>query len=91
MSYYVPNRAMHKVCCEVVMSLVAKVALFIRQVFKCYLNIKVIFRTKRTHEEARRLGQIEEELKKLDVKLSNDVSILRNQIELASLEFMESQ
>lgn len=51
----------------------------------------VIFRTKRTHEEARRLGQIEEELKKLDVKLSNDVSILRNQIEVASLDFMESQ
>jgi len=48
-------------------------------------------RTKKTHEEVRRLGQIEEELKKLDVQLSNDVSILRNQIEVASLDFMEAQ
>ncbi|XP_054275615.1 RAB6-interacting golgin [Macrosteles quadrilineatus] len=48
-------------------------------------------RTKKTHEEARRLGEIEEELKKLDVQLSNDVSILRNQIEVASLDFMEAQ
>lgn len=50
-----------------------------------------LLRTKRTHEEARRLGQIEEELKKLDIQLSNDVSILRNQIEVASLDFMEAQ
>uniref|UniRef100_A0A1B6LGX1 RAB6-interacting golgin n=1 Tax=Graphocephala atropunctata TaxID=36148 RepID=A0A1B6LGX1_9HEMI len=48
-------------------------------------------RTKKTHEEARRLSQIEEELKKLDLQLSNDVSVLRNQIEVASLEFMEAQ
>uniref|UniRef100_A0A1B6FQ09 RAB6-interacting golgin n=2 Tax=Cuerna arida TaxID=1464854 RepID=A0A1B6FQ09_9HEMI len=48
-------------------------------------------RTKKTHEEARRLSQIEDELKKLDLQLSNDVSVLRNQIEVASLEFMEAQ
>ncbi|KAG8278396.1 hypothetical protein J6590_021297 [Homalodisca vitripennis] len=48
-------------------------------------------RTKKTHEEARRLSQIEDELKKLDLQLSNDVSVLRNQIEVASLEFLEAQ
>lgn len=48
-------------------------------------------RTKKTHAEAQRLNQIEEELKKLDMQLSCDVAILRNQIELASLDFMEAQ
>ncbi|XP_067012766.2 RAB6-interacting golgin isoform X2 [Anabrus simplex] len=48
-------------------------------------------RKKQTHEEARRLQQIQEELQKLDVRLSNDVGILRNQIEAASFEFMEAQ
>lgn len=48
-------------------------------------------RTKRTEEEARRLKEIQNEFKKLDALLSNDVSILRHQIEIASLEFMEAQ
>jgi len=48
-------------------------------------------RKKQTTAEARRLQQIQEELQKLDVLLSNDVSILRNQIEVASQEFMEAQ
>ncbi|KAK7866282.1 hypothetical protein R5R35_007114 [Gryllus longicercus] len=48
-------------------------------------------RKKKTHAEARRLQQIQEELQKLDVLLSNDVGILRNQIEAASLEFMDAQ
>lgn len=34
---------------------------------------------------------IQEELQKLDQRLSCDVSIIRNQIEAASLEFMEAQ
>lgn len=50
-----------------------------------------IFRTKKTHAEARRLHQIEGELKKLDDQLITDVAILRDQIESASLEFMEAQ
>jgi hypothetical protein len=48
-------------------------------------------RKKHTTAEARRLQQIQDELQKLDVLLSNDVSILRNQIEVASHEFMEAQ
>lgn len=48
-------------------------------------------RTKRTEEEARKLKEIQNEFKKLDAMLSNDVSILRHQIEAASLEFMEAQ
>jgi len=37
------------------------------------------------------LQQIHDELQKLDLLLSNDVSILRDQIEVASQEFMEAQ
>ncbi|RZC39314.1 RAB6-interacting golgin, partial [Asbolus verrucosus] len=38
---------------------------------------------------AQRLGEIQEEFKKLDAVLSTDVKILRQQIELASIEYME--
>ncbi|XP_021919471.1 RAB6-interacting golgin isoform X1 [Zootermopsis nevadensis] len=48
-------------------------------------------RKKQTNAESRRLQQIQDELQKLDVLLSNDVSILRDQIEVASHEFMEAQ
>ncbi|XP_026281000.1 uncharacterized protein LOC113208272 isoform X3 [Frankliniella occidentalis] len=48
-------------------------------------------RKKQTHEEQLRLSMIQEELQKLDQRLSCDVSIIRNQIEAASLEFMEAQ
>lgn len=48
-------------------------------------------RKNQTVAEARRLQQIQDELQKLDMLLSNDVSILRNQIEIASHEFMEAQ
>ncbi|KAJ9584521.1 hypothetical protein L9F63_021131 [Diploptera punctata] len=52
---------------------------------------EIAARKKQTKEEARRLQQIQDELQKLDMLLSNDVSILRNQIEAASLDFMEAQ
>lgn len=48
-------------------------------------------RTKRTQEEAQRLNEIQGEFKKLDDVLCADVKILRKQIELASIEYMESQ
>ncbi|GLV32039.1 Golgin RAB6 interacting [Carabus blaptoides fortunei] len=48
-------------------------------------------RTKQTEEEARRLKEIQNEFKKLDVLLSNDVAILRHQIEIVSVDFMEAQ
>lgn len=48
-------------------------------------------RTRRTQEEARRLNEIQAELKKLDATLSTDVKILRKQIDVASVEYMEAQ
>ncbi|XP_023710488.1 RAB6-interacting golgin isoform X3 [Cryptotermes secundus] len=48
-------------------------------------------RKRQTTAEAVRLQQIQDELQKLDALLSNDVSILRDQIEVASREFMEAQ
>lgn len=48
-------------------------------------------RTKQTQEEARKLQEIQNEFKKLDADLSNDVKILRHQIELASVDYMEAQ
>ncbi|KAK6628692.1 hypothetical protein RUM43_002507 [Polyplax serrata] len=48
-------------------------------------------RKKQTTEEVKRLQKIQEELQKLDMSLSNDVGILRNKIEEASLDFMDAQ
>lgn len=48
-------------------------------------------RTKQTQEEAQRLSRIQTEFKKLDAILSNDVKILRKQIEVASVDYMEAQ
>ncbi|KAF2899369.1 hypothetical protein ILUMI_06812 [Ignelater luminosus] len=48
-------------------------------------------KTKQTQEEAQRLNEVREEFKKLDALLSTDVKILRKQIELASLDYMEAQ
>lgn len=48
-------------------------------------------RTQQTKEEARKLEAIRQEFKKLDILLSGDVNILRQQIEVASLEFMEAE
>lgn len=48
-------------------------------------------RSRRTQSEAQKLKQIQAELAKLDSLLSADVSHLRDQIEVASLEFNEAQ
>lgn len=48
-------------------------------------------KTKQTAEEAQRLNDIQGEFKKLDDELSNDVNILRRQIDGASVEYMEAQ
>jgi len=48
-------------------------------------------RKKQASAEAKRLNLIQEELQKLDQRLSGDVSIIRNQIESASIEFLEAQ
>lgn len=55
------------------------------------LKKALVDRSKKTYEEVQRLSQIEEEMKKLDSHLSCDIAILRNQIELASVDFMEAQ
>lgn len=48
-------------------------------------------RTQQTQEEAQKLEMIRNEFKKLDVLLSGDVKILRHQIEIASLDYMEAE
>lgn len=48
-------------------------------------------KTKQTQEEVQRLNEIENEFKKLDAILSNDVNILRKQIDAASCEYSEAQ
>ncbi|XP_013772468.1 RAB6-interacting golgin-like [Limulus polyphemus] len=48
-------------------------------------------RKKRTQAEAKKLSNIQEELSHLDSVLSVDVSVLRDQIETASIEFYEAQ
>ncbi|KAK4304235.1 hypothetical protein Pmani_023817 [Petrolisthes manimaculis] len=48
-------------------------------------------RSRQTQFEAQKLKQIQTELGKLDSLLSTDVGILRDQIEVASLEFNEAQ
>ncbi|XP_025835772.1 uncharacterized protein LOC108742498 isoform X2 [Agrilus planipennis] len=47
-------------------------------------------KTKKTREETERLNEIQREFKKLDALLSEDVNILRRQIEIASFDFMEA-
>lgn len=48
-------------------------------------------KTKQTQEEFQRLTEVEKEFTKLDAILSNDVNILRKQIDSASFEYMEAQ
>lgn len=48
-------------------------------------------RTQQTQEEAQKLDEIRSEFKKLDMLLSGDVKILRHQIEIASLDYMEAE
>lgn len=45
----------------------------------------------KTQAEAHKLQQIQEELTKLDISLTNDVSILRNHIELASADLADAE
>ena len=49
------------------------------------------FRKKKTEDEAQKLQQITVELTKLDASLSNDVSILRSHIEVASVELTDAK
>lgn len=58
-----------------------------REILEKALAVK----TKQTQAEAQKLNGIREEFKKLDALLSGDVKILRKQIEIASLDFMEAE
>jgi hypothetical protein len=55
------------------------------------LKIAVFYRKMKTQAEAQKLGQIQDELSKLDASLSNDVCILRSHIEIASSELSEAE
>lgn len=46
---------------------------------------------KRTQAEVEKLNEIQNEFKKLDVALSNDVKLLRKKIEIASITYMEAE
>ncbi|GJQ71167.1 hypothetical protein Trydic_g1068 [Trypoxylus dichotomus] len=46
---------------------------------------------KRTQEEVEKLNEIQNEFKKLDAVLSNDVKLLRRRIETASIIYMEAE
>lgn len=48
-------------------------------------------RRQQTSQESQKLLRVQEELGKIDLHLSNDVSVLRKKIEEASLKFMEAQ
>ena len=45
----------------------------------------------KTQAEAKKIGQIQDELSKLDANLSNDVCIIRSHIETASSELSEAE
>ncbi|CAL4174381.1 unnamed protein product, partial [Meganyctiphanes norvegica] len=55
------------------------------------LSQAIAERKRRTQTEAVKLKQIQEELSRLDSILSGDVAILRDQIEVASLDFNDAQ
>lgn len=55
-----------------------------------YFNVNC-YRQMRTHAEAIKLAHITQELNRIDSSLSADVSILRDYIEKASLEFSEAE
>ncbi|KAI4471310.1 rab6-interacting protein gorab [Holotrichia oblita] len=46
---------------------------------------------KRTQAEVQKLNEIQNEFKKLDAVLSNDVKLLRKRIEIASITYMEAE
>lgn len=51
----------------------------------------IFFSSERTAAEAKKLQDIKIELQKLDSELAADVAILRKQIEMASIDYMQSQ
>jgi len=55
------------------------------------LGKALALRKKKTEDEAQKLQQITVELTKLDASLSNDVSILRSHIEVASVELTDAK
>lgn len=52
---------------------------------------KIAEKAKKTEDEARQLKEIQGEFRQLNALLSSDVSILRHQIEVASVELLEAQ
>jgi len=48
-------------------------------------------RRQRTAEEAKKLQLVQVELQKMDVRVADDIKLLRKTIEDASFEYMEAQ
>lgn len=51
----------------------------------------LIFSSEKTAAEVKKIQDIKKELTKLDSELASDVALLRKQIELASVNYMETQ
>lgn len=49
------------------------------------------FSSEKTAAEVKKIQDIKKELTKLDSELASDVALLRKQIELASVNYMETQ
>ena len=56
-----------------------------------YLGIYIDFRRQRTAEEAQKLAHVQTELQKIDLLVAQDVKILRQTIEVASVEYMQAK
>ena len=53
--------------------------------------IYIDFRRQRTAEEAQKLAHVQTELQKIDLLVAQDVKILRQTIEVASVEYMQAK
>lgn len=51
----------------------------------------LIFSSEKTAAEVKKIQDIKKELTKLDSELASDVALLRKQIEMASVNYMETQ
>ena len=57
-----------------------------------YMQILLFhFRRQRTAEEASKLAHVQTELQKIDLLVAQDVKILRQTIEVASVEYMQAK
>ena len=64
----------------------------VKQIFSKTLTFCTVnCRRQRTAEEATKLAQVQTELQKIDLLVAQDVKILRQTIEVASVEYMQAK